>query len=60
MENVKKHGFINYFGQQRFGQDENTRADEVGLAMLQGDMVKAIKLLLRPSTKKDDTNDAKR
>ena len=60
VENVKKYGFINHFGRQRFGQDDSPRADEIGLAMLQGDMVQAVKLLLRPSSKKDGTNDAKR
>jgi tRNA(Glu) U13 pseudouridine synthase TruD len=61
VDNTKAYGFINYFGQQRFGPGDGvTGADEIGLAMIQGNMVKAVQSLLKPSSKKDDTNDAKR
>lgn len=33
-------GFVNYFGPQRFGlDDKEVNACDIGLAMLQGDMV---------------------
>jgi len=47
---------VNYFGHQRFGHEVGvaTCADAVGLAMLQGDMVKAVELLLMPDLNKND------
>ncbi|EDO31791.1 predicted protein, partial [Nematostella vectensis] len=39
VSNVSRHGFVNYFGPQRFGQEDNSvNASDVGLAMLQGDV----------------------
>ena len=35
------HGFLNYFGPQRFGlDDKEVNACDVGLAMLQGDVAR--------------------
>ena len=37
---LSHHGFLNYFGPQRFGlDDKEVNACDIGLAMLQGDMV---------------------
>lgn len=45
-EGVQKHGFINYFGSQRFGQSIGSHV--VGRAILQGNHKLAIELLLMP------------
>ena len=40
MSSLSMNGFLNYFGPQRFGlDDKEVNACDVGLAMLQGDMV---------------------
>ncbi|XP_048588953.1 pseudouridylate synthase PUS7L isoform X2 [Nematostella vectensis] len=50
VSNVSRHGFVNYFGPQRFGQEDNSvNASDVGLAMLQGDVERAVRLILSPS-----------
>ncbi|KAJ7333037.1 pseudouridine synthase [Desmophyllum pertusum] len=57
------NGFLNYFGPQRFGlDDKEVNACDIGLAMLQGDTVRAVKLLLTPSEQNPDSpvNSAKR
>ncbi|KAK2566725.1 Pseudouridylate synthase PUS7L [Acropora cervicornis] len=57
------NGFLNYFGAQRFGMDDKeVNACDIGLAMLQGNMVRAVKLLLTPSdyNPDHDVNCAKR
>lgn len=41
---VKKFGFPNYFGGQRFGQNENSHL--IGKAIIQGDFERAVKRLL--------------
>lgn len=45
IENLKKRGFINYYGLQRFGTF-STRTDAVGVKMLQGDFKAAIEAIL--------------
>lgn len=63
VENTARRGFVNYFGHQRFGYEEGvaTRACAVGLAMLQGNFMKAVKLLLMHDlNKNDEGNTAKR
>ena len=61
VSNVEKHGFINYFGTQRFGFDENPISSaDIGLAMLKGDFVKAVDLLLSPTGLGDDIDNAKK
>ncbi|KAF2665639.1 putative pseudouridine synthase TruD/Pus7 [Microthyrium microscopicum] len=45
VENIKKDGFINYFGLQRFGT-LSISTDEVGVKMLQGDLKAAVQLIL--------------
>ena len=40
MSSLSHFGFLNYFGPQRFGlDDKEVNACDIGLAMLQGDMV---------------------
>ncbi|XP_039196643.1 pseudouridylate synthase 7 homolog-like protein isoform X2 [Crotalus tigris] len=39
IENVKKNGFINYYGSQRFGQGQNIQINQTGLALLNEEMV---------------------
>lgn len=48
---VRERGFVNYFGPQRFGYQGVLRgvlSPHVGLAMLKGDCMSAVKLLLYP------------
>uniref|UniRef100_A0A8D0L6K8 Pseudouridylate synthase PUS7L n=1 Tax=Sphenodon punctatus TaxID=8508 RepID=A0A8D0L6K8_SPHPU len=42
IENVKKNGFINYYGPQRFGQGQNVHTDQIGLALLNEEMVHVV------------------
>uniref|UniRef100_W5LB54 Pseudouridylate synthase PUS7L n=1 Tax=Astyanax mexicanus TaxID=7994 RepID=W5LB54_ASTMX len=60
VENVKTHGFVNYYGPQRFGNSQSVQADRVGLALLKEDMVTALKLFLSPEEGDDLQNKAKR
>lgn len=46
MESLKKNGFINYYGMQRFGTAA-IPTHAIGLALLQSDWHKAVDLLLR-------------
>lgn len=43
---LRNHGFINYFGMQRFGRYYDTH--KVGIAVLKGDFEAAINIILRP------------
>lgn len=45
---LKAHGFVNYFGLQRFG-DCGTRNDDVGRCLLLGTYAAAVEVLLGPS-----------
>ncbi|KAM9292352.1 pseudouridylate synthase PUS7L [Morus bassanus] len=60
MENVKTKGFVNYYGPQRFGQGQNVQTDQIGLALLNEKMVKAVKLFFTPEDTDDPVNNAKR
>ncbi|NXP49961.1 PUS7L protein, partial [Heliornis fulica] len=60
MENVKAKGFVNYYGPQRFGQGQNVQTDQIGLALLNEKMVKAVKLFFTPEDTDDPVNNAKR
>eukprot|EP00112_Aurelia_sp_Birch-Aquarium-sp1_P005711 Seg1647.9 transcript_id=Seg1647.9/GoldUCD/mRNA.D3Y31 product="Pseudouridylate synthase 7-like-like protein" protein_id=Seg1647.9/GoldUCD/D3Y31 len=58
---IRKNGFVNYFGSQRFGfEDSPVNSADVGLAMLKGDFIKAVDLLLTPSGYDDDVDQAKK
>ncbi|KAJ6245976.1 pseudouridylate synthase 7 [Anaeramoeba flamelloides] len=43
-----KYGFINYFGMQRFGENVNAPTHKIGLAIIQKDWEKAVKLIMSP------------
>jgi len=43
---LKRHGFINYFGMQRFGKYYDTH--ETGIAVLKGDYGAAVDIIMRP------------
>ncbi|KFU96089.1 Pseudouridylate synthase 7 homolog-like, partial [Chaetura pelagica] len=60
IENVETKGFVNYYGPQRFGQGQNVQTDQIGLALLNEKMVKAVKLFFTPEDTDDPVNDAKR
>ncbi|XP_006168612.1 pseudouridylate synthase 7 homolog-like protein isoform X2 [Tupaia chinensis] len=60
IENVKNKGFVNYYGPQRFGMGRKVHTDQIGLALLKNEMVKAIKLFLTPEDLDDPVNRAKK
>ncbi|NXS02647.1 PUS7L protein, partial [Oxylabes madagascariensis] len=60
MESVEKKGFVNYYGPQRFGQGQIVQTDQIGLALLNEKMVKAVKLFFTPEDTDDPVNNAKR
>uniref|UniRef100_H0XWJ2 Pseudouridylate synthase PUS7L n=2 Tax=Otolemur garnettii TaxID=30611 RepID=H0XWJ2_OTOGA len=60
IENVKNKGFVNYYGPQRFGKGKKVHTDQIGLALLKSEMVKAIKLFLTPEDLDDPVNRAKK
>ncbi|KAF1438726.1 PUS7L protein, partial [Pygoscelis papua] len=60
MENVETKGFVNYYGPQRFGQGQNVQTDQIGLALLNENMVKAVKLFFTPEDTDDPVNNTKR
>ncbi|NXS07757.1 PUS7L protein, partial [Neodrepanis coruscans] len=60
IENVEKKGFVNYYGPQRFGQGQIVQTDQIGLALLNEKMVKAVKLFFTPEDSDDPVNNAKR
>jgi tRNA pseudouridine13 synthase len=45
---LRDHGFINYFGTQRFGKYKDTHL--VGMAVLRGDYESAVDIILRPKS----------
>ncbi|KAM3926938.1 pseudouridylate synthase PUS7L [Leptodactylus fuscus] len=57
--NVKKRGFINYYGPQRFGKGQNVQSHNIGLALLKEEMAQAIKLFFTPEEGDDPVNKAK-
>lgn len=48
LEGLKENGFINYFGQQRFGTDSTVKTSDIGLALLKKNWLEAVELILRP------------
>lgn len=60
IENVKNKGFVNYYGPQRFGMGRKVHTDQIGLALLKSEMVKAVKLFLTPEDMDDPVNRAKK
>ncbi|KAF8591414.1 pseudouridine synthase [Ramaria rubella] len=47
LESLKEHGFINYYGMQRFGT-ASIPTHSIGLALLRSDWTGAVSLILRP------------
>ena len=39
---LKENGFINYFGQQRFGTDSSIKTSDIGLALIKEKWQEAI------------------
>ncbi|XP_058163824.1 pseudouridylate synthase PUS7L isoform X2 [Dasypus novemcinctus] len=60
IENVKDKGFVNYYGPQRFGKGRKVHTDQIGLALLKSEMVRAVKLFLTPEDLDDPVNRAKK
>ncbi|XP_039919122.1 pseudouridylate synthase PUS7L isoform X2 [Hirundo rustica] len=60
MESIETKGFVNYYGPQRFGQGQIVQTDQIGLALLNEKMVKAVKLFFTPEDTDDPVNNAKR
>nr|XP_032822575.1 pseudouridylate synthase 7 homolog-like protein isoform X1 [Petromyzon marinus]XP_032822576.1 pseudouridylate synthase 7 homolog-like protein isoform X1 [Petromyzon marinus]XP_032822577.1 pseudouridylate synthase 7 homolog-like protein isoform X1 [Petromyzon marinus]XP_032822578.1 pseudouridylate synthase 7 homolog-like protein isoform X1 [Petromyzon marinus]XP_032822579.1 pseudouridylate synthase 7 homolog-like protein isoform X1 [Petromyzon marinus] len=57
---VVEHGFINYYGPQRFGASQSIKTDEIGKHLLKGELDKALKLFFTPEAGDDAVNQAKR
>ncbi|XP_037551528.1 pseudouridylate synthase 7 homolog-like protein [Nematolebias whitei] len=60
VENVKRRGFVNYYGPQRFGSGQSVPSDRVGLALLKENMVSAVHLFFTPDDGDDPQNLAKK
>ncbi|XP_035258195.1 pseudouridylate synthase 7 homolog-like protein [Anguilla anguilla] len=59
LDNVEARGFVNAYGPQRFGAGQGVKADQVGLALLKGEMVTAVRLFFTPDDGDDLQNRAK-
>ncbi|XP_078728433.1 pseudouridylate synthase PUS7L [Lampetra fluviatilis] len=57
---VAEHGFINYYGPQRFGASQSVKTDDIGKHLLKGELDKALKLFFTPEAGDDAVNQAKR
>ncbi|KAM9831939.1 LOW QUALITY PROTEIN: pseudouridylate synthase PUS7L-like [Neosynchiropus ocellatus] len=57
---LQTQGFVNYYGPQRFGTTQSVQSDRVGLALLQNDMVGALRLFFSPEEGDDAASEAKR
>ncbi|XP_051170988.1 pseudouridylate synthase 7 homolog isoform X2 [Leptopilina boulardi] len=51
---LKDHGFINYYGLQRFGTIANIPTHNIGRTLLQGNWQEAINLILKPRDSERD------
>nr|CUU00243.1 hypothetical transcript [Hymenolepis microstoma] len=49
IQDWQKHGFINYFGLQRFGHCSNARTFDIGREIIRGNWESAINLILTPT-----------
>lgn len=59
VNSVKKHGFINYFGMQRFGS-YNIHTHTVGVQVLKRNWVKVIEMLLTQHADIADSDEIER
>ena len=48
MKHLENNGFVNYFGQQRFGTDSNIKTSDIGLALVKKQWQNAVELILKP------------
>ena len=48
LKSLKTNGFVNYFGQQRFGTDSTVKTSDIGLALIKKNWKEAVELILRP------------
>ncbi|CAH1986061.1 unnamed protein product [Acanthoscelides obtectus] len=53
LNHVKEHGFINYYGLQRFGNDKEVPTYEIGIKFLLAQWKEAVDLILKPKTSDD-------
>lgn len=51
--------FVNYYGPQRFGFGQTVQSDQVGLALLKEDMVRAVHVFFTPEAGEEPQNKAK-
>uniref|UniRef100_A0A8C6SPP9 Pseudouridylate synthase PUS7L n=1 Tax=Neogobius melanostomus TaxID=47308 RepID=A0A8C6SPP9_9GOBI len=52
--------FVNYYGPQRFGSAQSVQSDQIGLALLKGDLVSAVHVFFSPDVGDEPQNQAKR
>jgi TruD family tRNA pseudouridine synthase len=57
---IKRDGFINYFGPQRFGccHAGTVMGSDIGLSLLKGNLEEAMNLLMKPVYDQDDDSQA--
>lgn len=48
LENIREHGFINFYGLQRFGNCASIPTYEIGIAIMKADYKLATELILKP------------
>ncbi|XP_056631358.1 pseudouridylate synthase 7 homolog [Diorhabda sublineata] len=53
---LNEHGFINYYGLQRFGNDKDVPTFKVGISLLQGKWKEAIDQILKPKLSDDPSS----
>ena len=60
LEALRRHGFINYFGLQRFGASAEARTHATGAALLRGEWETAVQLIMAPRAgERQDMTDAR-
>jgi tRNA(Glu) U13 pseudouridine synthase TruD len=47
LANLRDNGFINYFGQQRFGVESTIKTSDIGLALIKSQWQEAIELIMK-------------
>ena len=50
LSTLRAHGFVNYFGLQRFGKNGAAPSHMVGAALLRGQVLRALRLILHPDS----------
>lgn len=58
---LREHGFINYYGLQRFGTNSAAPTHLIGRSLLRGEFKQAVELIMRPKAgERTDISDARR